>query len=255
MTTKTGPQRDTLIDAVRAISLLVVVMWHWVFTTITWKVNGPHASNPIGVTRGLWLATWLLQIMPAFFFAGGYLHSRSWKREGGGWRWVSRRLRTIWAPALSLIAVGVGIWALASNLVPEATWVGGGILLVLSPLWFLIVYAALIAGMPAWVWLHKRYGELVPVWMLGVAVAVDVLRFRYRVPGVEWVNLVAVWALSHQLGLHYDRLVAASKRFATALMWGGAIALFGLTNMGLYPRSMVGVPGRACPTWHLPLSQ
>ena len=84
-------------------------------------------------------------------------------------------------------------------------------ILVLSPLWFLIVYAMLVATAPLWFWLHERYGELVPVWMVGIAVVVDVLRFRYRVAGVEWVNMLVVWAIPHQLGFYYERLCAAPQ--------------------------------------------
>jgi hypothetical protein len=235
--------RDDFIDTVRALSLFVVVLWHWVFTTITWEHDGPHASNPIGVTRGLWMATWLLQVMPAFFFAGGYVHKRGWEKDGGRWSWVIKRLQRLWAPALALIAVGLGIWLVARQIAPEAEWVGGGIILVLSPLWFLIVYAMLVATAPLWFALDKRFGELALVWMVGIAVVVDVLRFRYRVPGIEWVNMLVVWAIPHQLGFHYERLKAAPRRFAWCLATGGFFALFGLTNMGLYPRSMVGVPG------------
>lgn len=236
-------QRDLLIDTVRALSLLVVVVWHWVFTVIIWKPDGPHASNPIGVTRGLWLATWLLQVMPLFFFAGGYVHSRSWEREGGGARWVVRRLRSLLLPALSLVAVGVLAWWIARSVAPEAEWVTRGIVLMLSPLWFLVVYAMLVASMPLWRWAHARYGEVALVLMVGIAVVVDVFRFRYRWVGVEWINFLIVWSLAHQLGFHYARLVGASRRFAWCLALGGGFALFGLTNMGLYPKSMVGVPG------------
>src|SRR5439155_7141137 len=98
---------------------------------------------------------------------------------------------------------------------------------------------------PLWFWLHDRFGELVPVWMVGIAVVVDVLRFRYHVAGIEWVNMLVVWAIPYQLGFYYDRLCAAPRRFAWALASAGFFALFGLTNMGLYPRSMVGVPGEA----------
>ena len=238
-------RRDLLIDTIRAVSLLVVVVWHWVFTVVVWEVDGPHANNPIGVTRGLWLATWLLQVMPLFFFAGGYVHSRSWDREGGGARWVWRRLRALLLPAASLVAVGALAWWLARVLAPEATWVGRGIVLMLSPLWFLIVYAMLVVSMPLWRVLHERLGEVALVLLVGIAVVVDVFRFRYEWPGVEWVNFVVVWSVSHQLGFHYERLVAAPRRFAWCLTLGGGFALFGLTNMGLYPRSMVGVPGEA----------
>ncbi len=235
--------RDVFVDTVRALSLFVVVVYHWTFTTIIWEADGPHASNPIGVTRGLWLVTWLLQVMPAFFFAGGYVHKRGWIAEGGGWTWVVKRLKRLWAPAFALVVVGLAIWIAARQVAPEADWVGTGVVLVLSPLWFLIVYAMLVATAPLWFWLHERFGELVPVWMVGVAVVVDVLRFRYRIAGIEWVNMVVVWALPHQLGFEYERFAAAPRRFASTLAFGGFFALFGLTSMGLYPRSMVGVPG------------
>ena len=48
--------------------------WHWVFTIIVWEDDGPHATNPIGFTRGMWLATWVFQVMPVFFYVGGYGH-------------------------------------------------------------------------------------------------------------------------------------------------------------------------------------
>jgi hypothetical protein len=240
-----GPpqQRDLLIDTLRALSLLVVVVWHWVFTVIIWKPDGPHASNPIGVTRGLWLATWLLQVMPLFFFAGGYVHLKTWQRDGGGAPWVIRRLRSLLLPALSLVGVGLLAFWIATSVAPQAEWIERGIILMLSPLWFLVVYAMLVALMPLWVRLHEHLGEVALVGMVGVAVVIDVFRFRYRWAGVEWVNFVIVWSLAHQLGFHYDRLIGASRRFAWCLALGGGFALFGLTNMGLYPRSMVGVPG------------
>src|SRR5882672_3815333 len=98
-------QRDVFIDTVRALSLFVVVLWHWVFTFLIWDSDGPHASNPIGATHGLWLATWLLQVMPMFFFAGGYVHKRGWVTGRSGWSWVAKRLSRLWAPALALIVV------------------------------------------------------------------------------------------------------------------------------------------------------
>ncbi len=57
--------RDALLDLVRASALLVVVLWHWIFTSVRWSHDGPHVGNPVAVTPGMWLLTWLLQIMPA----------------------------------------------------------------------------------------------------------------------------------------------------------------------------------------------
>ena len=57
------------IDFMRAVSLLVVVCWHWVFTILLWKPDGPHATNPIGFTHGMFIVTWLFQVMPLFLLA------------------------------------------------------------------------------------------------------------------------------------------------------------------------------------------
>src|SRR5690606_38719513 len=141
------PGRDRLIDAVRAGSLAVVVVWHWVFTVVVWQDDGPHASNPIGYTSGLWALTWLLQVMPLFFFCGGYAHIRTWEAaQAKGQHWLTfvvGRVRRLAAPALVAIAVvGVGAWALSTYL--DVSWALRGAVLVLSPLWFLIVYLLIV---------------------------------------------------------------------------------------------------------------
>lgn len=70
--------RDHYVDSLRSFSLLIVVLWHWAFTVVIWEADGPHAGNPIGTTQGFWALTWLLQVMPVFFFVGGFAHLRTW---------------------------------------------------------------------------------------------------------------------------------------------------------------------------------
>src|SRR5215207_7413322 len=95
--------RDPYVDFLRALSLIVVVMWHWAFTILDWRADGPHATSPLGFTRGLWLATWLFQVMPLFFFIGGYVHLKSWQRaQERGVKmhaFVLRRIRQLLIPA------------------------------------------------------------------------------------------------------------------------------------------------------------
>ncbi len=76
--------RDRYVDFLRAFSILVVVVWHWVFTVVWWADDGPHASNPIGSTFGLWFVTWFLQVLPLFFFVGGYATLQGWNRSASG---------------------------------------------------------------------------------------------------------------------------------------------------------------------------
>jgi hypothetical protein len=215
-----------------------------------WRADGPHADNPIGYVSGLWCLTWVLQVMPLFFVAGGYVHARAWARdrsERSAWRrFVVRRFVQLGVPALVLVAVVVGA-GVAIGLLRDGPdrWLPRGIALVLSPLWFLIVYLVLVATVPFWDALHRRWGELVPLGLGVVAMAVDVARFRYDVPGIAWLNMVVVWAAAHQIGWSWEQLRRAPPRFGHALMILGFGALLGLTNMGLYPRSMVGTTSSA----------
>lgn len=240
------PQRDSYIDFMRAFSLLVVVAWHWVFTIVVWKDDGPHATNPIGFTTGLWAATWLLQVMPLFFYVGGYSHLVAWRRAKAKGQplnqFVLRRLRGLAVPALTLLGVWIAL-GIALGAIFDLQWIGKAVLLVVSPLWFMGVYLMLIALLPVFLWLHERWDTIVLVFLATIAGAVDILRFRY---GHEWlgiINMVAVWALCHQLGFFYERMVAATRRADWTLLWAGLAALAGLVASGLYPGSMVGVPG------------
>jgi Acyltransferase family len=234
-------QRDPVVDLLRSGATTTVVLWHWVFTIVVWRSDGPHADNPIGYVSGLWCLTWVLQVLPLFFMAGGYTHSLAWARGGGWGRFAARRARQLLVPALVLVGVVVAAATTLARLHdgPDR-WVPRGVILVLSPLWFLVVYLVLVVTVPVWDRLHRRFGELVPLALAACAMAVDVARFRYGWEQVALANLVFVWAAAHQVGWSWERLRAAPPRFGHALVLIGAAALVGLTNMGLYPRSMVG---------------
>ena len=42
--------------------------------------------------------------------------------------------------------------------------------------------------------------------LAGLAVVVDILRFRYHVPAVEWANMLFVWVFAFQLGFFHGRI-------------------------------------------------
>jgi hypothetical protein len=238
--------RDPYIDFLRAVSLLVVVAWHWAFTIVRWRDDGPHATSPIGFTTGLWLATWLFQVMPLFFYVGGYSHLSAWQRaraRGDGLdRFVTVRLRRLAVPALTLLVVWITIGIVVTATF-DAQWVWRAVKLVVSPLWFMGVYLMLVALLPVFLWLHDRFDSIVLVWMAAIAAGIDIVRFRYDHPWVGLVNMVVVWGLCHQLGFFYHRLVDAHRRVDWTLFWAGLAGLGGLVLSGLYPGSMVGVPG------------
>lgn len=238
--------RDHYIDFLRAVSLMVVVAWHWVFTIVRWEDDGPHTTSPIGFTTGLWTATWLLQVMPLFFYVGGYSHLVAWEsaRAKGDrlHRFVTRRLRRLAVPSFALFAVWV-IAGIVLGIVFDLGWIGRAVRLVVSPLWFMAIYLLLVALLPVALWLHRRWDSIVLVFLAAGAGAVDVLRFRYGYTWLGLLNMLFVWGLCHQMGFFYRRLVAATRRTDWTLLWVGLAGLGGLVGSGLYPGSMVGVPG------------
>ncbi|MCP2250445.1 acyltransferase family protein [Lentzea aerocolonigenes] len=233
--------RDEYLDWLRATSLVVVVLWHWAFTILRWTPTGPVPTSPLGFWSGVWILTWLLQVLPMFFYVGGCVHSSSWARDRkqGVGHYVWRHVRHLLVPALLLVLTWVVLGAV-SWAIFGLSWIRGVVLLVVSPLWFLGVYVVLIALVPVSSWLHRRFDVLVPVWLGGIAMVVDVLRFRYDLPWIGWVNMLVVWWLAHQAGFFHHRL---TRRTGWALFFCGLFGLAGLVFSGLYPGSMVGVPG------------
>lgn len=264
-TTTRRVARDPYADFLRAFSLLIVILWHWCFTILVWGDQGPYATSPLGFTSGLWIVTWLLQVLPVFFYIGAYVHLKSWERAAARgerlWRFALRQARSLAIPSAALLVTWV-ILGVVVGIVFDLTWMGQAVLMVLSPLWFVFSYLFFICLMPISVWLHRRYDALVLVVLAGLAVIVDILRFRYGVPGVEWLNMVFVWGFAFQLGYFHGRIsgVDSAPRYADGrLDWAyqsrrarqqgrimstaGLFALIGLVFSGLYPGSMVGVPG------------
>ncbi|NDZ91102.1 acyltransferase, partial [Streptomyces sp. SID10115] len=69
----------------------------------------------------------------------------------------------------------------------------------LSPLWFLLVYAALTAATP----LVRR---LNPLWPLAVVLHVDLVRFGFGGPAwLGWMNVAAGWLVPYTLGAAWAR--------------------------------------------------
>lgn len=244
--------RDDFVDFIRAFSLIVVVIWHWCFTIIVFKPDGPHATNPIGFTSGMWVLTWLFQVMPLFFFVGGFANLQAYERKQAQgtsmWSFVWSRVKQLALPSLFLVAVWVTIGVVAAQL---TSWGGitRSVLLVLSPLWFVAVYLLVIVLFPLFYWLHRKFGFLVVIWLAGCAWLVDVIRFRDGgfFNGAwswgPWLNMVFVWVGCHQLGFWYPKIAAGGRRMAWAFVWGGLFTLTALVYSGTYPGSMVGVPG------------
>jgi hypothetical protein len=224
--------RDRYLDLLRGGSLVVVVLWHWFGVSLNPETL---STRPAVSAPGLWLASWVLQVMPVFFYVGGSLHHRSY-RPG----FVPRRLLGL----LRLVAPLLAGWAVIGAVLAAlggSEWAIRTVKFALSPLWFLAVYLMLVALLPVAMWLHRLLG-LRALPLLGViAVVVDVLRIGFGVPGAGWVNLVVVWMLAHQAGFHHERLMAARRAVGYGLVGAGLLGLTTLVVVFDYPGWLVGV--------------
>ncbi|MER7759979.1 acyltransferase [Streptomyces sp. NPDC097619] len=237
----TPRERDRSLDALRAFAIAGVVLGHWLVTALT---DGSGVLRPVSPLAEMpWLApvSWVFQTLAVFFFVGGrvaadgYLRSRS---RGVPYRsWLVQRLSRLLRPVLALLGLWAVIVAILS--VGGVGWdtVWPLLRLVLSPLWFLVVFAALTAATP-WV------ARLHPGWPAAVVFVVDVVRFGLGGPGwLGWVNVAAGWLVPYCLGATWSTGRLARRRDGVLMLVGGAVATFVLVVWAGYPSSMVGVPG------------
>lgn len=246
----TPAHRDRTVDAVRALCIAVVVLWHWVFS-IT-HVSGGGAltmPNPIDEIPAGWLATWVLQIMPAFFVVGGFANQASWQRlerdRSATWRtYAAGRMARLWRPLAAVVVVwGVGD-TLARTLLDVPSVLSWG-LVVFVPLWFLGAYSAVLLLAPATIAAHRRHPVLTLAGLAAGIAAFDALRFTTGEDRWGYATTALVWITAHQLGyLWRDGTVTGwSRRAQAGLVAGAAATLAVLTTVGPYPASMVAVRG------------
>ncbi|MGA4802623.1 acyltransferase family protein [Streptomyces lavendulocolor] len=234
---RTPDTRDRYIDLLRVASLATVVLGHWLMAAVT--ADG-SVGNLLAVVPQLQVLTWVLQIMPVFFFVGGFSHALSYRSRPGYAAFLRTRLQRLLRPTM----VFIGVWTAAALVVQLLGGDGGltgvALRLVAQPLWFIGIYLAMVAFTPPLLKLHERYGWGAFAALAGGAALVDALRFAAGVPYVEFLNFAFVWLAVHQLGfLRADGRVRAPAALAVCGLAGAAA----LVALGPYPLSMVGMPG------------
>ena len=247
----TPSSRKRHIDALRALAITAVVLGHWLLMhveRVDGRLTGDTALPYLSDVHHL---TWVFQVMPLFFLVGGYANAISWgkhsERGGDAASWMLERSRRVFPP-LTIILLAIAAGALAGRLfgVYEPL-LADVIAIVVLPLWFLVVYFAVIALTPTMLHLHQRFGVRVMLALLAVVVLGDVLRFATGNEYTAAASSVAGWFLIHQAGLAWQRGMfdrpLRGKR-PLALLAGAFATLVALTWAGPYPVSMVSVPGQ-----------
>ncbi|MDQ3985382.1 MAG: acyltransferase [Actinomycetota bacterium] len=240
-------KRDRYVDFLRVISIAVVVVGHWLMAVVSYRGGTFSGHNALEIISGLWIATWVLQVMPLFFFVGGFSNFVGWRSaQGKGHSYqdfVRSRVERLMRPTLVFIGIWlVGASALYSMAHIDAQRLSLVLALVAKPLWFLAVYVLVVTLAPAMARLHLSYGIRVPV-VLGLgAVAVDFCRLAFDLEMVGYLNFAFVWLTAHQLGFFYadGSLLRLSGKVFAGIATLSLVALVVLTTVGPYSPFMVG---------------
>ena len=250
----TPATRNRWVDFLRAASIIAVVLGHWMIGIIAWDGGIIRTTSAIGVTSYLWLATWFLQVMPIFFFVGGFSNlvafDASRRRGQSSGTFIRGRIDRLLRPSL----VFLGVWAVVMvvlHLTDTGAQAGPplwgdtrllrgvlppGATVPFGPLWFLAVYLIVVSISPWTVALHRRFGMWVPLAMAVGAVVADVIAFGFGHPGFRWVNVAFILLFPHQMGHVYadGTLDRWPRRAFWVMVIGGLSGLFVLTNPDLF---------------------
>ena len=233
----TPATRDRYVDLLRVASLGVVVLGHWLMAAVT--ADG-RVGNLLAVVPELQIATWALQVMPVFFFVGGFSHALARRSRPQYAAFLRARLQRLLRPTMAFTGVWGAVALVVQLLGEDGGLAGVALRLVAQPLWFVGIYLAMVAFTPPLLKLHERYGWGAFGALVGAAAVVDVLRFAADVPYVEFLNFAFVWLAVHQLGfLRADGMIRVPLVLAAAGLAGAGL----LVALGPYPLSMVGMPG------------
>lgn len=150
----TPPGRDRAVDALRALAILGVVGGHWLVTALVADSGTVRGASPLVYLPHLTPVSWVFQTLAVFFLVGGMVAAGSWasarKRGVPYGQWIGARLARLFRPVAAVLVV----WTLAAGAM-LVSGVGEPTVLALaklvwSPLWFLLVFAALTALTPWW---------------------------------------------------------------------------------------------------------
>jgi len=247
LASQTPADRNRHVDFLRAASILVVIIGHWLISAVHYtdgELALEHLFDIQPWTR--WL-TWIFQVMPVFFIVGGYSNAvslESAKRKHLGYAgWLSRRLARLMTPLTALLAA----WAVLALVMHLSAASPQLIQLVTSaaliPTWFLAIYIMTVLLAPMMYAFWQRLGFISIVIPVAVAVLMDTAFFAFEIRWPSWSNYFWVWLPIHSLGFAWrdGRLGNSGQHLLYSALALGSLWL--LVFYGPYPLAMVGSPG------------
>lgn len=242
----TPASRNRAVDFYRAMAISFVILGHWLLVAPV--LRGGKLEFTILLAEQPWTqwATWLFQVMPVFFFVGGFSNGLSWasaqKDPEKARAWAATRLSRLLKPTLPLVALWAVAAAIAARMGVEADLIAVASQSALVPIWFLAVYIVITVAVPLSMAAWERFGFASVVFLYLGAIAVDAIAFGLDQQWLRWANYGFVWLGVHQLG-YWWRGRKNTGRWALGFVALGAVWLYLLIAVFDFPIGMVSVPG------------
>lgn len=243
---RTPKTRNRAVDLYRAVAIMFVVLGHWLLVAPVIRNDEVTLTILLAEQRWTQYATWLFQVMPVFFFVGGFSNRLSWesaKRDPEKTRvWASTRLARLLKPTLPLVLLWAVAAFIAGRMGVDPDLIGAASQAALVPVWFLAVYIMITVVVPITSALWNKIGMASVALLALGAIAVDTIAFGYDQGWLRWVNYGFVWLAVHQLGYWWQGTHRA-KTWAVGFIILGLVWLYVLIAKLGFPVAMVSVPG------------
>lgn len=197
--------RDRAIDVARLSALVVVMFGHCALLLATIDDDGLWIGNILGELPALSPITWVVQVMPLFFFAGGAAAAYGW-HPGTPWgSWLVSRAQRLCRPVFWYLAFWTAALVVARLILGDASADRLGRECV-ALLWFLGVYLVVIAFVPLLARLRSAaVAGAVVAGLVAVAAGVDQVRFAVGSAEAGVANFLIVWLIPVVIGVAYAR--------------------------------------------------
>ncbi len=243
----TPDTRNRAADFYRTLAICFVVLGHWMLVAPYMPKSALELRNILLLQPWTQYLTWLFQVMPVFFFVGGYSNAASWssaRRSPDKRRsWATGRLRRLLLPIVPLVV----IWALAAAVAfqlgidPELAKSASRAALI--PVWFLAVYIMVTVVVPVSFAIWEKIGLWSVAILAVLAIVIDLVGVGLGQAWLRWANYAPIWLAVHQLGYWWRRGDQGAVGIGLLFVMG-AVWLSVLVGYAGYPISMVSVPGQ-----------
>lgn len=239
-------KRDRVVDLLRIVSLIVVIAGHSIMLTVYVRDGHIDLGNLLADRPAPQALTWLLQILPLFFFAGAAAATYGWRDGPDGHtpgQWLFARSQRLLRPVFWYL-LAVGLLLVVLHGLPAVALGDVVARLSVQLLWFLGAYLLVLAVVPVLQRISTTRHALAAVaacW--GLTAAIDIVRFALGIAGAGYLNFLTVWTIPAVLGISYAKGLL-TVRLAAVVAALAFVVDVALVVVGPYDVSLVTVPGQ-----------